>query len=90
MTREELDLFLLCSAGLCLLMAIVNVFRAKSRGISGYLLSGAFLAVAGAVMLYRAGSDNSAVGVVGGIAFILLVADFMVRARDQVIRGPKE
>jgi hypothetical protein len=90
MTRAEFEMFLLGSAILCLVMALFNVFRAKSRGVSGYLLSCAFLAVAGALMLYRAGTDTSFVIAIGGIAFILLVADFMIRAKNQVIGGSKK
>ena len=90
MTRAEFEMFLLGSAILCLLMAVFNILRAKSRGVSGYLLCGAFLAVACALMLYRAGTDSAFVITVGGIAFILLVADFMIRAKNQVVGGPRK
>lgn len=90
MTREELDLFLLCSAGLCLLMAIFNIFRARSKGASGYILSGAFLAVGATLMLYRANAAQGLAIATGAIAFCLLVADFMLRARNQVIEGSRK
>ena len=90
MTRAEFEMFLLASAILCLIMALFNVFRAKSRGVSGYLMCGAFLAVAGALMLYRAGTDTAVVIAVGGLSFILLVADFMIRAKNQVVGGSKK
>jgi len=89
MTREEFDFFLLCSSGLCLLMAIVNLLRHKARGSSAYFMAAAFVAVGGALMLYRARAETWAVGIVGAIAFVCLVADFAVRARDQVPPGGK-
>lgn len=82
MTRAEFEFFLLCSAVLCLVMAIFNVVRPKNRS---FFLSGAFLSVAAALMLYRQGVDQSLVGVCGAIAFICMVADFMARARRQVL-----
>ncbi len=85
MTHEEFNFFLLGSAGLCALMAVFNLFRAKKKGPSGYLLSGAFLAVGGALMLYRQGFGMPVVGTVGVVAFVLLVADFMLRAKNQVL-----
>lgn len=90
MTREEFDLFLLGSAGLCVLMSIFNIFRTRAKGISGYLLSGAFLSVGATLMLYRANSAQPLLFASGAIAFILLVADFMLRARNQVIEGSKK
>lgn len=90
MTREEFDIFLLCSAGLCVLMALVNLSRAKSRGTSAFLLCGAFLAVAGCLLLYRAGAEVALVTGLGVVAFLLLVGDFMVRAKNQVIERSKK
>lgn len=90
MTREELDLFLLCSAGLCVFMAIFNLFRARSKGVSGYILSGAFLAVGASLMLYRSNAAQGLAIATGAIAFFLLVADFMLRAKNQVIEGKRK
>lgn len=90
MTRGEFEFFLLGSSALCLLMAIFNAIRGRSRGTSSYLLSGAFLCVALALMLYRSGTDTAFVTIVGALAFALLVGDFMVRAKTQVLNGEEK
>lgn len=84
MTLSEFHLFLLCSAILCLVLALFNVLRPKKRR---YPLSGALLAAAGGLILYRQGANQNLVITMGVIAFVFLVADFMVRARDQVLPG---
>ena len=58
MTGSDFDLFLLCSSGLCLLMAIFNAVRAKAKGSSNYFMSAAFLCVGAEMMAYRAQFGN--------------------------------
>jgi len=87
MTKADFDMFLLASAGLCVLMAVFNLVRFKKRGTSAYLLAGAFLSVGGALLLYRSDAEKWLVGLMGTIAFLFLVGDFAVRARDQVPPG---
>lgn len=87
MTNEEFNLFLLGSAILCAMMAVFNIFRARKKGSSGYLLSGAFVAVGTALLLYRSGFSATVVSAVGVVAFVFLVADFMLRAKNQVLEG---
>jgi len=87
MTRPEFDFFLLFGASLCLVLAIVNTLRVRSRGLAGYFLSGACLAFGGAMLLYRAGADSRFVTLVGTLAFVMLVGDFAARARDRSAPG---
>lgn len=90
MTVGELDLFLLASSILCLVMAIFNLARAKSRGLSGYLMCGAFLAVGAALHSYRSGYGQAIFGGFGALAFVFLVGDFMVRAKNKVIEDNRK
>ncbi len=87
MTRAEFDLFLLSSAILCLIMAIFNAVRPRKRS---FALSGAFLAVAATLILYRQDAEQGVVIAAGAVAFIFLVADFMVKARNHVPGGVKK
>ena len=87
MTRPEFDYFLLFGASLCLVLAIVNAMRLRSRGIAAYFLSGACLAFGGAMLLYRAEADSRLVTLVGSLAFVMLVGDFVARARDRSAPG---
>ncbi len=86
MTREEFDLFLLFAAGLCGVMAVINLLRRKKRGTSAFFLAGAFVAVGVTILLYRA-QIMWAVSLVGFVAFALLVGDFAVRSRDRLPPG---
>jgi hypothetical protein len=90
MTRPEFDFFLLFGASLCLILAIANALRVRSRGKSAYFLSGACLAFGGAMLLYRAQASPSLVTIVGTGAFAMLVGDFMVRARDRSTPGARK
>lgn len=81
MTREELSFFLLCSAGLCLLMAIVNLWRGRTRGMRSQLMSGAFLAVGLAIFAYRQQWSPIFLYGFGFIAFLLLVGDLVAKAQ---------
>jgi hypothetical protein len=87
MTRPEFEFFLLCSAILCLVLAIFNVARPRSRR---YFLSAAFLAVGGGIILVRQSADVGGVVAAGALAFVLLVVDFSLRARNQVLSGEKK
>ncbi|MCC7229335.1 MAG: hypothetical protein IT203_03010 [Fimbriimonadaceae bacterium] len=81
MTREELSFFLLCSAGLCLLMAIVNLWRGRTRGMRSQLMSGAFLTVGLAILAYRQAWRPIMLYGFGFLAFLLLVADLVAKAQ---------
>lgn len=88
MTQAEFGMFLLGSAILCLIMALVNALRVRARGSSALLMSGAFIAVGAGLMIHRGGGGTEATMAMGAVAFILLVADLMVRARNQTPGGP--
>jgi hypothetical protein len=83
MTNSEFDLFLIFSCGLCLLMALVNALRSRSRGLSSYFLSGAFVLMAGALAAYRFHVPNLVVGLLGTGVFALLVADLAYRSMQR-------
>jgi hypothetical protein len=81
---------LLGAAGLCVLMAAFNALRFKSKGIRAFYLSGAFLAVGAAILLYRAAADQTAVAAFGAVAFGFMVADFANRAKNLPSSGAKK
>lgn len=80
MTRGEFDLFLTFGAGLCLVLALINLFRFRTRGPSAFVLAGALLAMGTGMLLYRLGFGMGAVWAVGIIVFILLAADLVIRS----------
>ena len=45
MRDQDIGLFFKCGLVVCIVMAIVNMFRSKSRGASAYFLAGAFAAL---------------------------------------------
>ena len=83
MTTSEFDIFLIFSCGLCLLMALINALRSRSRGLSSYFLSGAFVMMAGALAAYRFQVSNVVIGLLGTGVFVLLVADLAYRSTQR-------
>jgi hypothetical protein len=81
MTRPEFDIFLLGGSILCGLMCLVTLGRYKSRGPSALALGGAFAALAGTLLLLRAGAETNFVA--AGFVFVVLLlgADFALRAQ---------
>jgi hypothetical protein len=82
-TRSEFDLFLLASAALCLVMAMLNLLRVKSRGASAYFLSGAFLAMAALLWQWRESAATGLLIALGALVFLLLIGDAFVRFRRE-------
>lgn len=66
---------------ICVLMTFVNLARAKSRGNSAYYLGSAFLVLGGTIYAYLSQAPNAVIGLGGAIVFVLLVCDFVYRAR---------
>jgi hypothetical protein len=90
MTRPEFDFFLLFAAGLCVVLAIANAFRSRSRGPSAYFLSGACLAFGAAMLLYRADANSTSITLAGVLAFAMLIGDFVLRARGHRAPGAQK
>ena len=89
MTRAEFEFFLLFASILCLVMAAVSAIKSSKNGSNNYFLTGAFLGFGLAMLVYRAAYEPWLVAIPGILAFVCLVGDFMVRARNQVLGGDR-
>jgi hypothetical protein len=79
MTGFNEPLYLDAMAIFCALMAIMNLGRARTRGLSAYFLASAFLVLGCTLLLYSA-KGQSLWTWIGGIAVgVLLVADIVYR-----------
>jgi hypothetical protein len=78
MTQGEFHTFLLFVAGLCVLMAILNLIFRKSKG---WFLAGAFLALGAGALAYRADAESPMVWVMGAGTLALLVGDVLSKAK---------
>lgn len=79
MTASELTLFLNYAAGLCGVMAIVNLARLKTFP-GAKLMSVAFACLALAILLYGQKAPNWAVGLFGAGTLLALIFNFQRQA----------
>jgi hypothetical protein len=81
MTRPEFDIFLLGGSIVCGLMCLIMLARYKSRGAAALALGGAFAALAGTLLLLRAGAETNLAAAGFVLVVLLLGADFAFRAK---------
>lgn len=86
MTQTELDPFFKVAAGLCAAFAIVWVFRIRSKGTRAYLMSLAFLLLGTTALLVVQRAPQYLVNISLGLTSVLLVGDFLLRAKEQAER----
>lgn len=67
---------------ICAAMALVNLARLKSRGISAVLLAAAFLVFGATVFAYSSAMPTPVIAVGGVIVFALLAADMFFKVRN--------
>jgi len=84
MNAQELHVFQLSVVILCSIMALFNLTRLKSRGVSSAFLSAAFLVFGYLVYQYYAGVGLDNLKIPMGLLLALLGADFFLRTS----RGP--
>lgn len=90
MTPDTFDRILIGFAIVCAVMAVVNLFLIRRRGVSAGLLALAFLGLAATIFLYRLGFSQPIVIGSGVVVFLLLLGDFVLRAPNQTRRRPPE
>lgn len=80
MTRSEMDVFLWGTILLCCVMSVFNLVKNAKKGWPGTILSAGFMVFALTTYLYKTGAPQPYV--VGGcvVLFLLLAADFILRA----------
>jgi hypothetical protein len=64
---------------LCVIMAIVNLARFRSRGPRAFVMCGAFLVFGISLNLLNAGSPEPWFALSGAALFVLLVADVVIK-----------
>jgi hypothetical protein len=82
-TSSEFDVFLSGAAWICALMAIVVLFRVRSRGVAAYIMSVAFLALGGVLYLVKTGAPQPWIIAGGVLVGALLLLDLLVRSSQQ-------
>ena len=80
MTPSEFSLFLLFALGLCVLMSIVNLYRALAKGARTLYLGCAFAFLAIGILIYRSGLSAEIAAFPVVLALACLVADFAARS----------
>ena len=85
----QIDPFLMVGAIICAVMAVLNGFRYKSRGVSAYILAVAFLDLGATMLLLRSRAPQ--VYIILGIALliVLLGADLAARSAHQSNKDPR-
>jgi hypothetical protein len=83
LTSGEFELFLTGAMALCALMAIVVLFRVRSRGAAALVMSLAFLALGGVLYLLRIAAPQSWIIALSVLVAVLLLVDFLLRAGQQ-------
>lgn len=86
MTQVQFNAFLSIGAGICALLALLNLARSGKRGLSAYLMAAACLCVGIAMALWRSDPGGALPIALSVAAFLLLAADMVVRARPR--EGP--
>lgn len=80
MRLSEIDPFLYSGIALCLLMAVVSSLRSKTRGVSAFIMGGAFLVLGLALFLVHLQASQGLILGVFAILILLLGADFAARS----------
>lgn len=80
MSVAELDPFLYSGMGLCLLMAVVSALRSKSRGVSAFIMSGAFLVLGLGLLLVHLRAPEGLIFGMFAVLILLLGVDFAARS----------
>ncbi|MFI5384847.1 MAG: hypothetical protein ACHQ50_01895 [Fimbriimonadales bacterium] len=83
MTEAQYSLFLSIGTWVSAVGALLNLLKLKRRGNSALILSAAFLAMGSLLWLVKTHSSQSRITVVGVILAALLIADVVVRSRQQ-------
>lgn len=89
MSFAQLDPVFLSAAVLCAIMAVVSLFRRKSRGTSALFMAAAFLVLGLALLLLRARAPLPVLAVTGVVLVALLGAEFAFRAGHTYEEGPE-
>ena len=87
MTPEVFDGFLLGAIGVCAAGALLNLAMVKKRGLNAILMAISFLLLGLAVTMYRIGAPSFVVAGVGVLFFGTLIAEFLIRAKNQGSRS---
>lgn len=85
MNEAQYGLFLSVGTWMCAVGAIFNLFKLKGRGNAALVLSAAFLVMGGLLWMIKTHASQGLI-IFGGILLAgLLAADFVIRARQQVM-----
>lgn len=80
MMVSDAGLFLLVGSIICALMAVVSAFRYKTRGVSAYIMSFAFVVLGSTMLLLRMNAPIPVVIAGCVVLVILLGVDFAARS----------
>jgi hypothetical protein len=80
MRDQEVALFFKSGLVICIIMAIVNLFRYKSRGTSAYFLAGAFAALGFLFLSLVQKWPDFVMTILGIVIAGCLVVDFILRS----------
>lgn len=83
MTEAQYNLFLSMGAWVSAAAALLNLVKLRSRGNSALILSAAFLAMGGLLWMIKIHAPSTLTTVAGVVLAALLVADVIVRSRQQ-------
>ena len=86
---SDIGLFLLIGTLICAAMAIVSAFRYKSRGISAYIMSLAFVVLGATMLLDRLHAPQPVL--IGGCALLVIILgiDFAARSAHNARKDSK-
>ncbi len=80
MPLSDLSPFLAWGSAVCLVMAVIWLFRWKAKGASAYLMSGAFVVLSGMFLAMRAQMPMGLIIGLGVVLVVLLGLDIGVRS----------
>lgn len=83
MKDQDIALFFTCGSVVCIIMAIVNVMRYKSRGLSAYFLAAAFVSLGFLFIALLQKWPRFVMAILGVMIAVSLVGDFIIRSANR-------
>jgi hypothetical protein len=80
MNAADLDPFLNAGMGICGAMAVISAFRHKSRGVSAFIMAGAFVVLGLGMLMVKLRASVALLIATGIVLILLLGIDFAARS----------